>query len=64
MSNLRASLTQAAFWHQPICLSCGEVGDDEGEVGPGPLCALCGEPAAVDARLVLAFVENLETEDE
>jgi hypothetical protein len=57
--NLRGALAQAAFWHQPICLSCGEVGEE----GAPTECALCGEPAAMDARVVLSFVTNLDSLD-
>ncbi len=58
--NLRDTLTQATFWHQPICLSCGEVGE-EGDRGD---CRTCGEEALVEARALTGFLARLEGEDE
>jgi hypothetical protein len=49
----KSELNQAAFWHQPVCLSCGEVGEeDQGTIE----CESCGEYTCIPARVILNFI--------
>lgn len=54
---LRATITEAAFWHEKVCLGCGTTFE---EVGPS--CPECDSSDLVDARALLSAIETVEAE--
>jgi DNA-directed RNA polymerase subunit RPC12/RpoP len=64
MTLLRESIRSAAFWHQGICLSCGEAFDlDEEARGEPAACDECGSDSVVRAETALAVLEAVEREE-
>jgi len=62
----RQALLDAAFWHQDICLSCGDT--TERQPGTPPAFALecdeCGESSVIDPIAFLAAEALIEEEEE
>lgn len=62
MTVTKSAVLSAAFWHQGICLECGEAFDLE-EEDPGAAlaaCPDCGSDLTVRAETAKLVLDNVE----